>query len=163
MATVKNRMTLDDVLVDLRSRGVSMSKSVLSDLIADGTFAFGTVTRNILPNGKPSLRRNFLIFGKDYVRWVNKNFPTGGFDASEVTDTAWQDSFDDNFLRDGDDIREYAKIKRVPQWEIAYALRIGPSGFSRKLLGPMTKAERAKIKVVIDEIAKRKEVSNHEL
>lgn len=84
MATMKNRMTLDDVLFDLRSRGVSMSKGDLAELIANGTFPFGTVTRNTKPNGEPSLRRNFLIFGKDYALWVNEYFPRGGFDEDAV-------------------------------------------------------------------------------
>lgn len=176
MATVKNRMTLDDVLFDLRSRGVSMSKSMLSDLIADGTFAFGTVTRNILPNGKPSLRRNFLIFGKDYVRWANKNFPRGGVDEDKIDDLAgfvcenkkpaacdtpedvtWQCAFEDDLLKNGDDIRAYAKSRGVRHWQIADELGIGDACFYRKLKRNLPKVERTNIRIAIDKVADKKE------
>ena len=70
-----NRMTLDDVLDDMRSRGVRMQKGALGDLIENRTIPIGTVWRNIKPNGKESSRRNFLIFRTDYLRWADEKIP----------------------------------------------------------------------------------------
>ena len=70
-----NRMTLDDVLDDMRSRGVRMQKSALGNLIENKTIPIGTVWRNKKPNGKESSRRTFLIFRTDYLRWANEKIP----------------------------------------------------------------------------------------
>ena len=42
---MKNRMTLDDVLFDMRSRGMSMTKGILGDLIENGQIPIGSVQR----------------------------------------------------------------------------------------------------------------------
>lgn len=76
--SLKNRMTLDDVLFDMRSRGMSMTKGSLGDLIENGTIPIGSVHRNIKANGKPSTRRVFLIFRSDYLRWADEKIPKGG-------------------------------------------------------------------------------------
>lgn len=75
---MKPRLTLDDVLFDLRSRGMSMSKGDLTRKIEDGTIPIGTVTRNTLKNGLPSAKRVFCIFSVDYLAWANKYAPRGG-------------------------------------------------------------------------------------
>lgn len=75
---MSNRMTLDDVLFDMRSRGVSMAKGALGDLIENGTIPIGVVRRNTKPNGKPSSKRVFLIFRTDYLRWADEKIPRGG-------------------------------------------------------------------------------------
>jgi hypothetical protein len=75
---MKPRLTLDDVLFDLRSRGLSMSKGDLSRRIEDGSIPIGTVTRNTLRNGRPSMKRVFCIFAVDYLAWANKYAPRGG-------------------------------------------------------------------------------------
>ena len=62
MTETKQRMTLDDVLSDMRSRGMSMTKGILGDLIENGQIPIGSVHRNTKANGKPSNRRVFLIF-----------------------------------------------------------------------------------------------------
>ncbi len=75
---MKNRMTLDDVLLDMRSRGMSMTKGILGDLIESGAIPIGSVHRNTKPNGNPSTRRVFLIFRTDYLRWADEKIPKGG-------------------------------------------------------------------------------------
>lgn len=75
---MKNRMTLDDVLFDMRSRGISMSKGILGDLIESGQIPIGSVRRSIKSNGKPATRRDFVIFRTDYIRWADEKIPKGG-------------------------------------------------------------------------------------
>lgn len=64
----KARMTLDDVLADMRSRGCPMHKKALSDLIKNGTFPFAT----ILNVGKTG-RTSFLTLRPQYEAWANEN------------------------------------------------------------------------------------------
>lgn len=45
------RMTLDDVLEDMRSHGMSMAKDVLSQCLRQGVFPFATVL-GVSPTGK---------------------------------------------------------------------------------------------------------------
>ena len=67
-ADKKGRMTLDDVIVDLRSRGCPINKKVLSDLLKNGTFPFATVL-NVGKTGRTS----FLILRPQYEAWANEN------------------------------------------------------------------------------------------
>ena len=78
---MKNRMTLDDVLDDMRSRGMPMTKGILGDLIESGQIPIGSVHRNTKANGKPSTRRVFLIFRTDYLRWADEKIPKGGIES----------------------------------------------------------------------------------
>lgn len=63
--TKKPRMTLDDVLADMRANGMPMEKRVLSECLKKGIFPFATVL-GISPTG----RANFLIMRRDYERWA---------------------------------------------------------------------------------------------
>lgn len=69
MSKVKNkpRMTLDDVLADMRSKGMPMEKRVLSECLKKGVFPFATVL-GISPTG----RANFLIMRRDYEQWADE-------------------------------------------------------------------------------------------
>lgn len=53
-------------------------------------------------------------------------------------------------------IRDHAKRSGVKLWEIAYALNIADSNFSRKLRLELPDAERERILAIIDEISLRK-------
>lgn len=61
----KPRMTLDDVLVDMRANGMAMEKGVLSHCLKEGIFPFAHVI-SIGPTG----RATFLIMRKDYEKWA---------------------------------------------------------------------------------------------
>lgn len=63
----KPRMTLDDVLADMRSKGMPMEKRVLSECLKKGVFPFATVL-GISPTG----RANFLIMRRDYEQWAKE-------------------------------------------------------------------------------------------
>lgn len=63
----KPRMTLDDVLDDMRAHGMSMGKQTLTECLRTGIFPFAT----ILGTG-PTGRINFLIMRKDYDKWANE-------------------------------------------------------------------------------------------
>lgn len=54
------------------------------------------------------------------------------------------------------EIREAAKTKGVLLWEIAEALGIQDSAFSRKLRHELSEEERTKILTLIDDIAERR-------
>ena len=62
---MKPRMTVNDVLQEMRQRGMSIGQGTLSDGIADGTFPFGKV----MGIGKAG-RRNFLILRADFEKWA---------------------------------------------------------------------------------------------
>lgn len=62
---MKPRMTLNEVLAQMRKRGMAMGQETLSNGIADGTFPFGKV----VSIGKTG-RRNFLILRADFERWA---------------------------------------------------------------------------------------------
>lgn len=66
-ATPKPRMTLDDVLADMRQHGMSIEKSTLSECLKRGVFPFATV----ISTG-PTGRTNFLIMRRDYERWAEE-------------------------------------------------------------------------------------------
>lgn len=65
--TFKPRMTLDDVLADMRAHGMHMGKQTLMECLRSGIFPFAT----ILGTG-PTGRINFLIMRKDYDKWANE-------------------------------------------------------------------------------------------
>lgn len=63
----KPRMTLDDVLADMRAHGMPMEKKVLSECLKREVFPFATVL-GIGPTG----RANFLIMRRDYEKWAKE-------------------------------------------------------------------------------------------
>lgn len=69
----KPRMTLDDVLADMRENGLPMDKKVLSECLKQGVFPFATVL-GISPTG----RANFLIMRRDYEKWAEEYLYLGG-------------------------------------------------------------------------------------
>lgn len=60
-------MNLEDVARDMRSRGMKIRKSTISDCIASGVFPFGKV----LSTGATG-RRHILIFRSDYEAWASE-------------------------------------------------------------------------------------------
>lgn len=62
---MKPRMTLNEVLAEMRRRGMPMGQETLSNGIADGTFPFGKV----ISTGKAG-RRSFLILRRDFEEWA---------------------------------------------------------------------------------------------
>lgn len=62
---MKPRMSVNDVLAEMRQRGMPIGQGTLSDGIADGTFPFGKV----MGIGKAG-RRNFLILRADFEKWA---------------------------------------------------------------------------------------------
>lgn len=65
---MKPRMTLDDVLLDMRSRGMPMHKKTLSDLLKSGAFPFA-----ILASVGKTGRANFIILRSQYEAWAEEN------------------------------------------------------------------------------------------
>lgn len=63
----KPRMTLAEVLGEMREHGMSIGQGVLSDGIENGTFPFGRV----MSTGKTG-RRRFLILRKDFEAWAEQ-------------------------------------------------------------------------------------------
>ena len=63
----KPRMTLDDVLADMRAHGMPMEKGVLSQCLKEGIFPFA----HVLCTG-PNGREHFLIMRKDYDKWADE-------------------------------------------------------------------------------------------
>ena len=61
------RMTLDDVLEDMRAHGMPMEKRSLSQCLKDGIFPFGTVIKT-----GPTGRTTFLIMRRDYDKWAKE-------------------------------------------------------------------------------------------
>ena len=55
------------------------------------------------------------------------------------------------------EIRNKAKENGVKLWEVAEALKIQESAFSKKLRHELPEEEKSKILALIDEIAKRRE------
>ena len=62
---MKPRMSVNDVLAEMRQRGMPIGQGTLSDGIADGTFPFGKV----ISTGKAG-RRTFLILRRDFEKWA---------------------------------------------------------------------------------------------
>lgn len=58
------RMTLDEILDDMRLNGMSMGKDLLIACLRDGVFPFAHIVVN--SNG----RANHLIMRKDYEAWA---------------------------------------------------------------------------------------------
>lgn len=56
---------MNDVLAEMRKRGMPIGQVTLSDGIADGTFPFGKV----ISTGKAG-RRTFLILRRDFEKWA---------------------------------------------------------------------------------------------
>lgn len=54
-------------------------------------------------------------------------------------------------------IREYAKISSVKLWQVAEALGMQDSNFSKKLRHPLTSTEEQRICEIIDTIAAKQE------
>ena len=50
------------------------------------------------------------------------------------------------------DVRNYAKTKNIPLWEIAYRLGINDGNFSRKLRRELPDEEKQRIFNIIDEL-----------
>lgn len=63
----KPRMTLDDVLEDMRAHGMAVGKGELSNCLKNGMFPFAHIT-SIGPTG----RVTFLIMRKDYNAWAEE-------------------------------------------------------------------------------------------
>lgn len=62
----KPRMTLDDVLDDMRINGMSMGKDLLIACIREGIFPFA----HVIVNGNG--RANYVILRKDYEKWAEE-------------------------------------------------------------------------------------------
>lgn len=63
----KPRMTLAEVLGEMRERGMPIGQGALSDGIENGVFPFGRV----MSTGKTG-RRQFLILRKDFEAWAEQ-------------------------------------------------------------------------------------------
>lgn len=63
----KPRMTLAEVLGEMREHGMSIGQGALSDGIENGAFPFGRV----MSTGKTG-RRQFLILRKDFEAWAEQ-------------------------------------------------------------------------------------------
>lgn len=61
------RMTITDVMKDMRSRGMPMTFNTIANCIKTGVFPFG----HILNTGS-SGRTTYLIFRKDYEAWADE-------------------------------------------------------------------------------------------
>lgn len=61
------RMTMDDVLEDMRAHGMSLSKPSLIQCLRENVFPFA----HIIGTG-PTGRINFLIMRKDYETWAEE-------------------------------------------------------------------------------------------
>lgn len=51
------------------------------------------------------------------------------------------------------DIKEYARLKKVKLWQVAMAMDMQDSNFSRKLRVELSQEEKQKIKDIIDNLA----------
>lgn len=63
----KPRMTLADVMKDMRDRGLPMTMKTISDCLKNGTLPFGHVI-----NAGASGRTTFMIFRKEYEAWADE-------------------------------------------------------------------------------------------
>jgi hypothetical protein len=68
MAKCAARMTMIEVMNDMRDCGFHISQKTLSDGMVAGVFPFGT----LLSTGKTG-RRTFMILRRDYEIWKNEN------------------------------------------------------------------------------------------
>lgn len=67
------RMTVADVMKDMRSRGLPMNPKTISECLKTGALPFGHVL-NVGDSG----RTTFLIFRKDYEAWADEYLSEGG-------------------------------------------------------------------------------------
>lgn len=63
------KMTVREVQLDLRDRGLQLSQSTVSKNIKSGAFPFGIVL------GTGVRRTSFLILRKDYEAWADEYAP----------------------------------------------------------------------------------------
>lgn len=63
----KPRMTLSEVLTEMRSRGLSMGQATLADMIEEGKVPIATMI-----GYGDSGRRSFLILRADFEEWAAK-------------------------------------------------------------------------------------------
>lgn len=63
----KPRMTLDDVLEDMRSRGLPMGKKTLYECLKRGMYSWAT----LISTG-PTGRNSYLIMRRDYEKWAEE-------------------------------------------------------------------------------------------
>lgn len=69
----KPRMTLQEVLTEMRRRGMSIGQATLADMIEAGKVPFATM----IGYGDTG-RRSFLIMRKDFERWADEYLGGGG-------------------------------------------------------------------------------------
>lgn len=69
----KPRMTLQEVLTEMRRRGMSIGQATLADMIEAGKVPFATM----IGYGDTG-RRSFLIMRKDFERWADEYLEGGG-------------------------------------------------------------------------------------
>lgn len=69
----KARMTLSEVLTEMRARGLSIGQATLADMIEAGKVPFATMI-----GYGDSGRRSFLIMRKDFERWADEYLGGGG-------------------------------------------------------------------------------------
>ncbi len=67
MQKCTGRMTLEQLVQDMRRRNVHLDKKNLSNLICDGTFPIGKVL-NVTTTG----HRNILVLASDYYPWADQ-------------------------------------------------------------------------------------------
>lgn len=65
------RMTIHEVMTDMRSRGLPMTYKTISECLKSGAFPFG----HVIGTGS-SGRTTFLILRKDYEAWANEYLST---------------------------------------------------------------------------------------
>lgn len=64
---MKPRMTMDDVLEDMRTHGMPMEKQTLSQCLRNGVFPFASII-GVGPTGRTS----FMIMRRDYEKWAEE-------------------------------------------------------------------------------------------
>lgn len=69
----KPRMTLSEVLTEMRARGLSIGQATLADMIEEGKVPFAT----LIGYGDAG-RRSFLILRADFEEWADKYLGGGG-------------------------------------------------------------------------------------
>lgn len=72
MAKSPLRMTMDEVLEDMRRHGQRISQPILSDWMASGNCPFAIHLRT----GSTG-RRTFMILRRDYEKWRDQNLGEG--------------------------------------------------------------------------------------
>lgn len=66
------RMTMTEVMKDMKRRGLPLTSKTLSNCLKNGYFPFARIL-----NTGSSGRTTFLIFRKDYESWADENL--GGY------------------------------------------------------------------------------------